>query len=282
MIRGRTIKYRCLLLPLALGALHVWSAIPSDAGTPSVPEVHVVTPVEGAGPGRVVEVAGEGCHFGGSPAEVASVKLFLSAILNPGVTSGFIIYTDLTVNADGTFEGEVPVPADAPPGLYPLSVACIYGDFFVGSPDVEYQVVDVPPPTLDAPMRALPGQTISVSGSGCVIDDVPLDAVRVRLYDTPIDRLVDPNSTRIKTGGGTAVTEVSAAVTADGLWATAIVIPESLQVDAGRIEAHCEGEPGALQVSADLAVVQTPPPEPVQATTTTLSVAPAASPRFTG
>lgn len=74
-------------------------------------------------PGTVIDVTGTGCEENGKPYGSASLTVFYKA--DPQRSNNT---ATTPVRDDGTFEGTVAVPADAPPGAYVVSVDCLASD----------------------------------------------------------------------------------------------------------------------------------------------------------
>ncbi|WP_206746926.1 hypothetical protein [Leucobacter sp. OAMLP11] len=115
---------------------------PSPASRQKVADVIgdvTVTPME-AHPGEKVRVSGE-CRFYGQPGTSLSIGIWADAVGN-SFDFGPEIVTD-----KGTFDVEVSLPLDTPPGVHKLSWACALNDAFfeTGPKDLIFTVLGDPP-----------------------------------------------------------------------------------------------------------------------------------------
>jgi hypothetical protein len=184
--------------------------------------------------------------------------------LSPNVDTGGV---SIPLLADGTFHGGLVIPPTQATGLYHFHVECISEGFHAG-------VGQKPPlPTLTiSGKRAVasffsassatvaPGDTLTIHGIGCILDNTSLATASVQLVfldQRPQDQML----------------EQQVSVASDGSWTTEFTIPAGLSTGRADLEARCDR--GAVHVALfdDLGVVSvvapTPPaPAPVVTTQT--------------
>jgi hypothetical protein len=141
-------------LGLGLGVL-----VPPDAGA-QVPTTTSTTrdsgehptfdrsPAEGP-PGTVIKVWGAGCIYYGKPWEVASVSL-ASASKEPG-HEYHQRSPEFPVADDGSWAGDIMIPASAPSGDYTLRATCWASDMGLDAGRLPFTAVEVVPPTSAEP-----------------------------------------------------------------------------------------------------------------------------------
>jgi hypothetical protein len=116
------------------------------------------SPASGAG-GSSIALHGT-CRIGSQPATAAVVHLTSQQI--PAGSEPVNIFVDLTVASDGTFQGAIGVPVDAPAGTYAVSLACFSGDQEFGDKANPFTVTSSAAPTTSAPS---PTTTTTVPGA---------------------------------------------------------------------------------------------------------------------
>lgn len=136
MLRDSSRSPRLLILALAiLALLGLGSAavVGAQDGGPTF----VYSPTSGA-PGTRIQLSGT-CPFGaGGRGDAAFVRL--ARVVSAGETP-FDTSVTMPVREDGTFSGELVVPADAPPDEYELRMNCIAGDQTFGDQERPFQVL---------------------------------------------------------------------------------------------------------------------------------------------
>lgn len=116
--RAQRAARRCLAPVAALAIMLAVGAAWAQYGDRTMTR----TPDHGK-PGTVITITGTGCIEDGKPYD--SALLMVSYKGDPRRSEN---YTDVPVHDDGTFEGKVAVPDDAPPGDYVVSVDCSADD----------------------------------------------------------------------------------------------------------------------------------------------------------
>jgi hypothetical protein len=134
LIRGATV--RKLIIAVVLVAPVVTGSAAAQVPPGSVSEYHFVP--DAAPAGGSISVDGT-CRFGDHPATGVLVRL--ARTVSPG--SGkepFDTSKVIAVNTDGTFGGQLPIPAEAPPDQYHLVLACQDGDVLFGQQQFPFTV----------------------------------------------------------------------------------------------------------------------------------------------
>ncbi|MEA3076287.1 MAG: hypothetical protein QOF60_1195 [Actinomycetota bacterium] len=106
------------------------------------------SPAEGPA-GTVIQVWGAGCIYYGTPWEYARVSV--ASVSNEPGHEYHRLSGKFPIKDDGSWQGEVPVPAGAPSGAYKLGADCYASDMVLPAGDMPFRVSEVAPPTSAEP-----------------------------------------------------------------------------------------------------------------------------------
>jgi hypothetical protein len=144
---GFGVRRRLVFVVGTIGLALVGSAALAAAQQAEPTSTLSSSPASGAG-GSSIALEGT-CRIGSQPATAAVVHLTSEQI--PAGSKPVNIFVDLTVASDGTFQGEIGVPVDAPAGTYAVSLACLSGDQEWGDKVNPFTVTSSAVPTTSAP-----------------------------------------------------------------------------------------------------------------------------------
>lgn len=141
------------ILIIGLTTAALLTPTPVRADTPGQAGVTFTRSPDHGAPGSVIEVSGTGCKLDGRAMEYAAVDADRDT--EPYANFG----EDYPISPDGSWSGQLFVPADVPPGAYVMSMACVASDMLLDGGTHSFTVDGVAATTTIVPTTAPPTTT---------------------------------------------------------------------------------------------------------------------------
>lgn len=211
--------------------------------------------------GQVVSVSGENCEEDGKAFQYADLYVFDG--------SGRTYFDYYTVRSDGSWGGELRIPADMS-GTITVSASCVADDMDFPGAEAKVRILEAGPATLSRTTdRAPAGTEVRVAGAACrTAQGDPLADAAVYL--------VAPRPSRRGSRPPLPPPVAAAPVQTDGTWAGSFAVPISFSPGQYELVARCHRDGTLLETTRHLFTVEratpgTTTPGPGGTPTTTTS-----------